>query len=97
MRLQEAIRLIFTRFRKLGAAQRVLLSLTDEKCTFRVPRTAKRLTPDHYRNVISLLKKPFYAGAYASDKNETGSIVVDRCVRKSYGHHQPFERCDVML
>jgi len=42
MRLQEAIRLIFDRFRRLGSARQVLLSLAADEVHFRGPRTARR-------------------------------------------------------
>ena len=69
MRLQEAIRLIFARFRELGSARQVLLSLAADHLHFPRPSDGKRMiafdwTPIRYRNVISVLKNPFYAGAY---------------------------------
>ena len=62
MRLQEAIRLIFARFRELGSARQVLLSLTADHPHFPRPSDGKRMiafdwTPIRYRNVISVLKK----------------------------------------
>lgn len=102
MRLQEAIRLIYARFRQLGSARQVLLSLTAEKMHFPRPSDGKKLTsfewtPLRYRNVISLLKNPFYAGAYAYGKSGKRSTVVDGRVRKSYGHRKPFEQWEVMI
>jgi excisionase family DNA binding protein len=66
------------------------------------PSDGKKLTrfewtPLRYRNVISLLKNPFYAGAYAYGKSGKRSIVVDGRVRKSYGHRKPFEQWEVMI
>ena len=68
MRLQEAVRLIFARFRELGSARQVLLSLVADQLHFPRPSDARRMiafdwTPIRYRNVISILKNPFYAGA----------------------------------
>ena len=40
LRLQEAIRLIFARFRELGSARQVLLSLTADGLHFPAPPTA---------------------------------------------------------
>jgi excisionase family DNA binding protein len=102
VRLQEAIRLIFARFRQLGSARQALLSLTAEQLHFPRPSDGKKLTsfewtPIRYRNVISLLKNPFYAGAYAYGKSEKRSTVVDGRVRKSYGHRKPFEQWEVMI
>ncbi len=102
VRLQEAIRLIFARFRQLGTARQVLLSLTAEKMHFPRPSDGKRLTsfewtPIRYRNVISLLKNPFYAGAYAYGKTEKRTVLIDGRVRKSYGHGKPFDQWEVMI
>ncbi|RUV28622.1 hypothetical protein EOA86_18970, partial [Mesorhizobium sp. M5C.F.Ca.IN.020.32.2.1] len=43
--------------------------------------------PIRYRNVISILKNPFYAGAYVYGKSEKRTEIVDGRVRKSYGLH----------
>lgn len=80
----------------------MLLSLTAEKMHFPRPSDGKKLTrfewtPLRYRNVISLPKNPFYAGAYAYGKSGKRSTVVDGRVRKSYGHRKPFEQWEVMI
>jgi DNA invertase Pin-like site-specific DNA recombinase len=102
LRLQEAIRLIFARFRKLGSARQVLLSMTADQVHFPRPSDGKRLTsfdwtPIRYRNIISVLKNPFYAGAYAYGKSEKRTELVGDRVRKSYGHSRPFEDWEIML
>lgn len=102
VRLQEAIRLIFARFCELGSARQVLLSLTAEQMHFPRPSDGKKLTsfewtPLRYRNVISLLKNPFYAGAYAYGKSEKRSTVLDGRIRKTYGHRKPFDQWEVMI
>ena len=75
LRVQEATRGIFSRFRQLGSARQVHLSLRAEQVHFPRPSDGKRMTsfdwtPIRYRNVISVLKNPFYAGAYAYGKSE---------------------------
>jgi hypothetical protein len=90
LRLQEVIRLIFARFRELGSARQVLLSLTAE-VHFPRPSDGKRMiafdwTPIRYRNVISVLKNPFYAGVYVYGKSEKRTAIVDGRPRKTYGH-----------
>jgi DNA invertase Pin-like site-specific DNA recombinase len=67
VRVQEAIRLIFARFRQLGSARQVLLSLAAEKMHFARPSDRKTWVsfdwvPIRYRSVIAILKNPFYAG-----------------------------------
>jgi len=74
-RLQEVIRLIFAKFRELGSARQVLLWIAAESIHFPYPSDGRTLTsfdwrPIRYRNVISILKNPFYAGVYAYGKSE---------------------------
>ena len=102
LRLQEAIRQVFARFRLLGSARQVLLSLTADRLCFPRPSDGKRMTafewtPIRYRNVISLLKNPFYAGAYAYGKSEKRVAVVDGRARKTYGHGKRFETWEVLI
>lgn len=102
VRLQEAIRLIFARFRKLGSARQVFLALAAEQVHFPRPSDGKKMatfdwTPIRYRNVISVLKNPFYAGTYAYGKSEKRTTLVEGRLRKSYGHGKPVEQWEVML
>src|SRR4051794_37121001 len=102
LRLQEAIRQVFARFRLLGSARQVLLSLTADGLCFPRPSDGKRMTafewtPIRYRNVISLLKNPFYAGAYAYGKSEKRVAVVDGRARKTYGHGKQLETWEVLI
>lgn len=101
-RLQEAIRLIFERFRKLGSARQVLLSLAADGVHFPRPSDGKKMvcfdwTPIRYRNVISVLKNPFYAGVYVYGKSEKRTTLVEGRPRKSYGHGKPLDQWEVML
>jgi hypothetical protein len=102
LRLQEAIRLIFARFREFGSARQAFLSLLGEQVHFPRPSDGKKLvsfewTPIRYRNVISVLKNPFYAGAYAYGKGEKRTEIVDGRARTSYGHRKPLEEWEVLL
>ena len=102
MRLQEAVRLIFARFRELGSARQVLLSLAADQLHFPRPSDGTRMiafdwTPIRYRNVISVLKNPFYAGAYIYGKSEHRTAIVNGRAQKTYGHGKPFEEWEVVL
>ena len=102
LRIQEVVRLIFARFRELGSARQVFLSMLAEQVHFPRPSDGKKLiafewTPIRYRNVISVLKNPFYAGAYAYGKGEKRTEIVDGRARKSYGHRKPLEEWEVLL
>ena len=101
-RLQEVIRLIFARFRVLGSARQVLLSMTAEGIHFPRPSEEGRMTsfewkPIRYRNVITILKNPFYAGVYVYGKSEKRTALVDGRARRSYGHGKPFGTWKVMI
>src|SRR5208283_3546611 len=102
LRVQEAVRLIFARFREVGSARQVLLSLRAEQVHFPRPSDSKKLvafewTPIRYRSIISVLKNPFYAGVYAYGKGEKRTEIVDGRARKSYGHSKPLEEWEVLL
>lgn len=102
LRLQEAIRLIFARFRELGSARQVHLALHADQVHLPRPSDGRTLvafdwTPIRYRNVIGVLKNPFYAGVYAYGKSEKHTAIVDGRPRKTYGHGKPPEQWEVML
>jgi len=102
LRLQEAIRLIFSRFRDLNSAQQVLRSMRADQIHFPRPSDGKRMikfdwTPIRYRSIISVLKNPFYAGVYVYGKSEKRTAIIDGRARKTYGHGKPFGEWEVML
>ena len=102
LRLQEVIRVVFERFCQLGSARQAHLSLAAEDVVFPRPSDGVRTiafdwTPIRYRNVIGLLKNPFYAGTYVYGKSEKRIVVEDGRARKSYGHHKPPEAWDVVI
>ena len=102
LRVQEAVRVVFARFRQLGSARQVLLSLAAEEMHFPRPSDGKSLvtfdwTVIRYRNVISILKNPFYAGAYAYGKSEKRTALVDGRVRTTYKHRKPFGQWEVII
>ena len=45
-----------------------------------------------YRNVISVLKNPFYAGVYAYGKSEKRTTLVEGRLRKTYKHGKPVDQ-----
>jgi DNA invertase Pin-like site-specific DNA recombinase len=102
IRVQEAIRLVFNRFRQLGSARQVHLSLRADEVHFPRSSDGKKMisfewAPVRYRNVISVLKNPFYAGAYAYGKSENRTEIVDGRARKTYGHSRPLAECEILL
>jgi len=102
IRVQEAIRHIIARFREIGSARQVLIALSAEGMHFPRPSDGKMMVsfdwvPIRYRNVISVLKNPFYAGVYVYGKTEKRTEIVDGRVRKSYGHRKSSDDWAVML
>ncbi len=102
LRLQEVIRLIFARFRELGSARQVLLSMKADQIHFPRPSDEGRMTsfvwlPIRYRNVIAVLKNPFYAGVYVYGKSEKRTAIVDGRARRSYGHGKPVGTWEVFI
>ena len=101
-RLQEVIRLVFHKFRELGSARQVLLWMASQNIHFPYPSDGRTLTsfewrPIRYRNVISILKNPFYAGVYVYGKSEKRTSIVDGRARKSYGHRKPMGAWEVFI
>ncbi|WP_320204054.1 recombinase family protein [Agrobacterium rosae] len=102
LRLQDVIRSIFSRFSELGSARQVLLSMTKDQISFPRPSDEGRMTnfvwtPVRYRNVIGILKNPFYAGVYVYGKSEKRTAIVDGRARRSYGHSKPPGTWEVMI
>jgi hypothetical protein len=50
-----------------------------------------------YRNIISVLQNPFYAGAYAYGKSTSRTMLVEGRLTKSYGHSWPMSAWTVLL
>ena len=101
-RLQTTIREIFERFRKLGSARQVLLSMTEDGFHFPKPSNNRNRTgfdwrPIPYYNVLATLRNPFYAGAYVYGKSGTRTTVVDGRLRKSYGCPKLLEDWEVVI
>lgn len=101
-RVQAAIHRIFSMFRTLGSARQVFLALAAERMHFPRPSDGKTLTSFdwtviRYRNVIAVLKNPFYAGVYVYGKSGKRTRIVDGRARTSYKHGKPMDEWEVML
>ncbi len=93
-RVQDSIRAIFRLFDRFGSARQVLVHARKEGLLFPRPADAKQLTAliwraPCYRNVLSVLRNPFYAGAYVYGKSRVRTTIVDGSVRKTYGRINP--------
>ncbi|HEU4404311.1 MAG TPA: recombinase family protein [Polyangiaceae bacterium] len=101
-RVQDAIRTIFRLFERLGSAMQVLLHMRREGLLFPRPVGGKGTSPlawraPAYRNVLSVLQNPFYAGAYAYGKSKVQTDLVDGSLRKRYGRARPMDSWAVLL
>jgi excisionase family DNA binding protein len=80
----------------------VLLSMKVDQIHFPRPSDEGRMTsftwmPIRYRNVIAVLKNPFYAGVYVYGKSEKRTSIIEGRARRSYGHSKPIGTWEVML
>lgn len=101
-RIQEAIRTIFRLFERLGSATQVLLHLRREGLLFPRPADGTSMSAlawraPAYRNVITVLRNPFYAGAYAYGKSKVQTNLVEGSLRKIYGRARPMEDWTVLV
>jgi DNA invertase Pin-like site-specific DNA recombinase len=100
-RVQEAVRTVFRLFERLGSAWQVLRHMRKEGLLFPRPSDGKRSKQlvwrsPAYRNVISVLRNPFYAGAYAYGKSKVQTDLVDGALRKRYGRTRPMDSWTVL-
>jgi hypothetical protein len=87
---------VFMRFRQLGSARQVLLSLAAEEMHFPRPSDGKTLvsfdwTPIRYRNIISILKNPFYSSSSSNCSPRIVTVSPSMC-RGKINRSQPSSR-----
>lgn len=100
--VQEAIRLVFAKFRELGSARQVFLWL--RAAGIKVPAMRRNVDvckmewkPAAYHNVIQILRNPLYAGAYAFGRVGQRTKVVDGRSRKISGYKKPREEWSTLI
>lgn len=103
-RVQQAIRTVFRLFDRLGSARQVLLHMRNDGLLFPRPEDGRQLTRKLlgwrlpvYRNIISVLQNPVYAGAYAYGRSEPRTILIEGRLQKTYGHERPMDAWTVLL
>ena len=101
-RVQEAIRSVFRFYEGHGSARQVMMHMRREGLLFPRPADAKQLTTilwraPCYRNIISVLQNPFYAGVYAYGKSRVQTRIVDGAARKTYGRACPREQWTALV
>jgi len=101
-RVQDAIRLVFTKVGELGSARQVLLWFRGEKVELPAmvldsPGTDIEWKLPVYNTIWHMLRNPMYAGAYAFGKTEARTRVVGGRARKSEGHQKPLNEWTVLI
>jgi DNA invertase Pin-like site-specific DNA recombinase len=101
LRVQNAIRLVLRKFEELGSARQVFLWCRAENITlpsigYRGNRNADWIVPRKH-TILSMLKNPCYAGAYAYGRTESRTVVDAGRARKTEGHKKPLKDCIVLL
>lgn len=100
-RVKETIELVFRQFREFGSARQLLLHWRKQQLQFPTPSCVggRQLSfgPPTYRQIISVLKNPFYAGAYVYGKSEARIEMVNGRPRKVYGYDKPINRWSVVI
>lgn len=97
-RIQEALRMVFRKFRELRSTRQVLLWLNDQGLLLPVISRDKRevVWKRGYAIVLRILKNPSYAGAYAWGRRGTRTSIVDGRPVKSAGHSKPMGQWTVL-
>jgi DNA invertase Pin-like site-specific DNA recombinase len=95
-RVQQAIRMVFDKLSEFGSVRQVLMWLRDETVSLPTlenerPRAITWRLPT-YRMVLSMVRSPFYAGAYAFGRRESRTRVVDGRATRTSGHTKPMAR-----
>jgi DNA invertase Pin-like site-specific DNA recombinase len=101
-RVQEAIGLLFRKFRETRSIRQTFLWFQGEGVELPVNRLARGPQRIQWRVpthsfVANALRNPFYAGAYFYGRRQTEKVLVDGTVRRRSGPIRPPEQCKVFL
>lgn len=101
-RVQQAIRLIFAKFRELGSGRQVFLWLRAADIHLPVVQrngALRKITwrKPAYHSVMQVLHSPIYAGAYAFGRTGNRTRVVNGQAHKTSGHHKTIEEWSVLI
>lgn len=101
-RVQQALRLVFSKMTELGSVRQVLLWFRRERVplpmrTTESPGGQTVWNLPVYNSVLKLLTNPMYGGAYAFGKTMARTKVVEGRARKTSGHKKPRTEWTVLL
>ena len=101
LRVQDAIRGVFSKFMELGSVRQVLLWYHQNRLPLPVfaEDGGRQVVwrPPVYGRLHKVLTNPAYAGTFAYGRHQTQTKVVDGRARKSAGHTVPLEQWQVLI
>lgn len=100
--VQHAVRMIFEKFAEFQSARQVVLWFRQEGLLFPYHKREQDGVEEAWRNpaysqILSMLRNPVYAGAFAYGKTTTRKHVVDGRPRKTRGHRVPMPDWRVLI
>jgi DNA invertase Pin-like site-specific DNA recombinase len=99
-RVQAAVDMVFAKFRETRSARQTLLWFVDEHLTFPSIDYASddiRWKPPAYTMIHSVLKNPFYAGAYVYGRRAMRTEMKNGRIRTTKGHPLPQDQWKVLI
>jgi Resolvase, N terminal domain/Recombinase/Recombinase zinc beta ribbon domain len=100
--VQEAVRMVFAKFRELGSARQVFLWF--RAATIKMPVVRRNISvykvvwkAPAYHTVVQILHNPLYAGAYAFGRTTQRTQIVDGRGHKVSGIRKPEQEWSVLL
>src|SRR3990172_2973907 len=102
LRIQQALDMVFAKFRELGSVRQILLWLREQQITL-PKRPGRRLDAEvvwaspSYGTVLSILNNPIYAGAYSFGRTRARTTIVDERAHVTRGHHKPRSEWTVLI
>ena len=101
-RIVKAIELVFKKFFELASVRQTWLWFCDHDISLPVVTRGEQglaigWKAPSYHNVLTLLRNPMYAGAYAFGRTGQRTSVVDGRARRTNGHRKPMDQWSVLI